>query len=71
MLLALLLFYWGMSMNAAITAKPSGIFNDGFIFYRDILTVSLGLWEASICIVAVYPFCLLLFTCVSHKTFID
>ena len=67
MLLALLLVYWGLSMHAAITTIPSGNFNDEFNFYRDILTVSLVLVGASICVVVLYPFCLILFTCVSHN----
>ena len=40
-------------MNAAITAKPSGNFNDEFNFH-DILTISLVLVGASTCVVVLY-----------------
>ena len=60
MLLALLGFFWGMSLNAGVAAVQFGSFNDEYVIaYDGAWLLSIVLCAVSICVPAVYLLCLL------------
>ena len=67
MLLALLGFFWGMSLNAGVAAVQFGSFNDEYVIaYDGAWLLSIVLCAVSICVPAVYLLCLLCFLIVQN-----